>query len=83
MVDNSDMGQEMSASSDIVFLGSKNTKWGILWMRQNGLEAAVKKLSCEIPVFGICGGYQMLGASIADPDGVRREDICVAWSFFL
>ncbi len=53
-------------------------------MRQNGLEAAVKKLSCDIPVFGICGGYQMLGASIADPDGVEEgEALCVAWSFFL
>ena len=50
-------------------------------MRQNGLEAAVKKLSCEIPVFGICGGYQMLGASIADPRRCRGGgDICVAWS---
>ena len=58
---------------DIVFLpGSKNTMGDLLWMRQNGLEAAVKKLSCEIPVFGICGGYQMLGASIADPDGVEE-----------
>jgi len=58
---------------DIVFLpGSKNTMGDLLWMRQNGLEAAVKKLSCEIPVFGICGGYQMLGVSIADPDGVEE-----------
>ena len=58
---------------DIVFLpGSKNTMGDLLWMRQNGLEAAVKKLSCDIPVFGICGGYQMLGASIADPDGVEE-----------
>ena len=58
---------------DIVFLpGSKNTMGDLLWMRQNGLEAAVKKLSCEIPVFGICGGYQMLGGSIADPDGVEE-----------
>ena len=58
---------------DILFLpGSKNTMGDLLWMRQNGLEAAVKKLSCEIPVFGICGGYQMLGASIADPDGVEE-----------
>ena len=58
---------------DIVFLpGSKNTMGDLLWMRQNGLEAAVKKLSCEIPVFGICGGYQMLGTSIADPDGVEE-----------
>ena len=41
------------------------------WMRQNGLEAAVKKIAEDIPVFGICGGYQMLGEQIADPTGVE------------
>ena len=41
----------------------------MLWMRQNGLEAAVKKKVAEgIPVFGVCGGYQILGMSISDPD---------------
>ena len=39
--------------------------------RQNGLEAAVKKIAEDIPVFGICGGYQMLGEQIADPTGVE------------
>ena len=58
---------------DMVFLpGSKNTMGDLKWMRQNGLEAAVKKLSEEIPVFGICGGYQMLGQEISDPEGVEE-----------
>ena len=58
---------------DLIFLpGSKNTMGDLKWMRQNGLEAAVKKLAEEIPVFGICGGYQMLGETIADPDGVEE-----------
>ena len=52
--------------------GSKNTMGDLKWMRQNGLEAAVKKAAEEIPVFGICGGYQMLGKSIADPDCVEE-----------
>lgn len=52
--------------------GSKNTMGDLKWMRQNGLEAAVKKAAEEIPVFGICGGYQMLGRSIADPDHVEE-----------
>ena len=39
-------------------------------MRQNGLEAAILKLAAaNVPVLGICGGYQMLGESIEDPDG--------------
>ena len=60
---------------DLIFLpGSKNTMGDLKWMRQNGLEAAVKKLAQDIPVFGICGGYQMLGETIADPDGVEEGD---------
>ena len=58
---------------DMIFLpGSKNTMGDLKWMRQNGLEAAVKKFSEDIPVFGICGGYQMLGQEISDPDGVEE-----------
>lgn len=54
---------------DLIFLpGSKNTMEDLKWMRQNGLEAAVKKCSGEIPIFGICGGFQMLGNTIVDPD---------------
>jgi adenosylcobyric acid synthase len=42
------------------------------WMRRNGLEAAVKKLAGEgVPVIGVCGGYQMLGESLHDPNGVE------------
>lgn len=56
----------------IILPGSKNTMGDLKWMRQNGLEAAIKGLSQEIPVFGICGGYQMLGAWITDPDNVEE-----------
>ena len=44
--------------------GSKNTMGDLKWMRQNGFETAIKKAAETIPVFGICGGYQMLGMSI-------------------
>ena len=61
---------------DLIFLpGSKNTMSDLMWMRQNGLEAAVKKASENIPIFGICGGYQMLGESIADPDQVEEGGV--------
>ncbi len=61
---------------DMVILpGSKNTMGDLKWMRQNGLEAAVKKLAEEIPVWGICGGYQMLGEQIVDLEGVEEGGI--------
>ena len=56
---------------DMVMIpGSKNTMSDLKWMRQNGMEAAILKLAAaNVPVLGICGGYQMLGESIEDPDG--------------
>ncbi len=57
---------------DLIFLpGSKNTMGDLKWMRQNGLEAAIKKLAEDIPVFGICGGYQMLGERISDLEEIE------------
>ncbi len=58
---------------DLVILpGSKNTMADLAWLRQNGLEAAVKKLAATgKPVIGICGGYQMLGLCLEDPDGIE------------
>lgn len=58
----------------ILLPGSKNTVEDLLWMRQNGLEAAILKLSSlNIPVFGICGGFQMLGESLHDPNCVESD----------
>jgi len=55
---------------DMIFLpGSKNTMSDFIWMRQNGLESAVKKMVESTPVCGICGGFQMLGEQISDPQG--------------
>lgn len=58
---------------DLIFLpGSKNTMGDLKWMRQNGLETAVGSMAGDVPIFGICGGYQMLGTGISDPDGVEE-----------
>ena len=60
-------------SPDMIFLpGSKNTMSDLDWMRRNGLEAAVKKMAEKIPVCGICGGYQMMGRQISDPEGMEN-----------
>ena len=56
----------------VILPGTKNTISDLLWMRQNGLEARVLKHSAQNkPVFGICGGYQMLGETLADPEGTE------------
>ena len=57
----------------VVLPGTKNTMGDLAWMRQNDLEAAVKKLAAAgTPVLGVCGGYQMLGTALDDPDGVEQ-----------
>lgn len=44
----------------------------LLWMRANGLEAAVLKEAAKGKIiFGICGGYQMLGETLSDPHHVE------------
>ena len=64
--------EELHHPDLIILPGSKNTMGDLKWMRQNGMEAAVKKRVGEIPLFGICGGYQMLGEMVEDPDGVEE-----------
>ena len=64
---------ELGRPDMIILPGTKNTMGDLLWMRQNGLEAAVKKLAAAgTPVLGVCGGYQMLGTALDDPDGVEQ-----------
>lgn len=51
----------------IILPGTKSTISDLKWLRECGLEAAIKKcVSGGIPLFGICGGYQMLGRKISD-----------------
>lgn len=59
---------------DAVFLpGTKNTISDLLWMRQNGLEGKIlRHAGLGKLVFGICGGYQMLGEEITDAEGVEQ-----------
>ncbi len=64
--------EQIAAMDMIIVPGSKNTISDLKWMRENGMEAAVKKFSERGIVFGICGGYQMLGKCIQDPYGVEE-----------
>ena len=64
---------ELGTPDMIMLPGSKNTMGDLKWMRQNGLEAAVKRMCKDgILVFGICGGYQMLGEEIFDPEKIEE-----------
>ena len=65
---------EFGEPDAVILPGSKNTIQDLLWMRQNGLEAKILRcVSKGGLVFGICGGYQMLGQEISDPAGVEQK----------
>ena len=52
----------------VIIPGTKNTIDDLKWLRQTGIEVKVRRHADEgKAVFGICGGYQMLGETISDP----------------
>ena len=58
---------------DLVILpGTKSTLADLSWLRQSGLEGTILRLVGKgVPVIGICGGFQMLGRTLEDPQGVE------------
>ncbi len=58
---------------DMVILpGTKNTISDLKWLRECGLEAAIQDLAAQgTVIFGLCGGYQMLGRQIVDREGME------------
>lgn len=56
----------------IILPGTKNTSGDLKYLRESGLFSAVKRFEGKIPIMGICGGFQMLGRKISDPDGIEE-----------
>jgi len=66
--------KELEGAKVIVLPGSKNTLADLEWLRSSGLaEAIIAANRRGIPVVGICGGYQMLGERVCDPQGVAGD----------
>lgn len=61
------------AQADIVIIpGSKNTIADLVDLKNNGVATAIMQaFKANKTVIGICGGYQMMGQSVADPAGVE------------
>lgn len=58
---------------DVIILpGTKNTMYDLKWLRESGLEAMIWRQRKESHIVGICGGYQMMGEILEDPDDVEH-----------
>jgi adenosylcobyric acid synthase len=65
-------GQPIPPADLVILPGSKNTRADLAWLRAQGWEPALNRhLRYGGKVIGICGGFQMLGATVHDPDGAE------------
>ena len=66
--------RDLTDADLIVLPGTRATISDLAWLRARGLDAAVVQHARRgKPVLGICGGFQILGRTIADPQGVEGE----------
>ena len=67
-------GQAIPPADLIVLAGSKSVQADLAWLRAQGWDEAIARhLRYGGKLIGICGGFQMLGRSVADPLGLEGE----------
>ena len=65
---------EAKAADLLILPGSKQTIDDLQWLERRGFAHAIRQLhESAVPIIGICGGFQMLGSSIEDPQGVESH----------
>ncbi|SVD17885.1 uncharacterized protein METZ01_LOCUS370739, partial [marine metagenome] len=58
--------------ADLIILpGSKNTLNDLNFLKRSGFAEELQRLSGKTWIMGICGGYQMLGDRVEDPQGME------------
>jgi adenosylcobyric acid synthase len=68
-------GDHLGAPDLIILPGTKSTVADLGYLRDTGREKeVVAAVSAGIPIIGICGGYQMLGSVIHDPDQIESTN---------
>ena len=66
--------RELSDADLVVLPGTRSTIADLDWLRSRGLDVALQAhVAAGKTLLGICGGFQMLGRTIADPEGVEGQ----------
>lgn len=65
---------EIGQPDAVIIPGTKSTIADLNWLHSSGLADCIRQLAeAGAAVVGICGGYQMLGARVADPGRVESD----------
>jgi adenosylcobyric acid synthase len=63
---------EVNGCDAVILPGSKTTIADLNWLQQSGIAAMLPTyLDNGGTLVGICGGFQMLGTTVVDPDGIE------------
>ena len=66
--------EELDGADAVILPGSKNTTEDLLFLKEQGWDKALAAFMKKgKPVIGICGGYQMMGDAVVDPDGSESD----------
>lgn len=65
--------KELKKADVIIIPGTKNTVEDLVTLRKDGITETIQNLYGNIPIIGICGGYQMMGKWIEDPFGIESN----------
>lgn len=63
--------EELKNPDYILLPGTKNTMADLKWLKETGLEGAILRKKGKAHIFGICGGFQMLGKRLDDKNHVE------------
>lgn len=65
-------GGDIENADLLIVPGTKNTVKDLLFLKERGLDAHIRRATERgAAVIGICGGYQMMGSRIFDPEGIE------------
>ena len=63
---------ELEGARVIIIPGTRNTLLDLEWLKKSGFAEEIRSRAARgVAVIGVCGGYQMLGEKLVDPDGIE------------